>query len=1290
MSDVKKGVMIVRESNQNLGLAKKVSSKKPTDSDAIDKVSELSQTEFIKAFCKNAPKMLDADSIQINLFNENLTELIDKISFETLWKKAEELVGTGKIVLNLKDDNSNTINLIFHDDLFTSACIGTDGKAIKVVDTPIDDPSSVIFKFRDGTCKHLGHKYTYSNLEKIIQAIARYIDGNISTEEFIRSLQEKKGKLNETLTSLGLSKKVSSSHSQDESRALEDLALIQDLDTIVDLLIASYKKISTVKTTITTPSMADSEVREVWFKNDSWDSVFTVVVKISNHFYTTQTKATPQIYIRQEARHDVCAWLEKNIPQEYQLNKNSFEWAVLSRESPVYSNAEERNGLPFFIIEKFAEAINDYFTPSKVIESSLGIVKKTRDQARDIDTIDNVGIIPFEDPEIARVCHEHGVYTYDDAAKVTSIKRWFAEPSGIVQHQKYKYKKFNEFKYFTGIKTIGECAFWDCEMLEEIVIPKNVTRLEFGAFNGCVSLKHLHLPEKLKGIDMYSLNCENLESVNIPDSVEYISSWAFLTLSKNMTVYISKDHKMYYDQAFANCKKMDPSEEPLHESSLGLAKKTRDKAESRDPISNISEFIDLGLPSGNLWARCNIGALSETDNGDYIFPRDVIDLKNKTTKAFGEFHIPTRDDFREILNTSNCTREFIEVDGIPMMKVTSLFNEKSVMFPLPGYKMKSINGGDLFTSSEGEFGFYLTKPCDIAGNLAMSGLFIQRPLDTPNIKRLESIRLIILNEHIEGISVRAILPGKVNESRLSLAKKTREQASGKNAIDNMSVTHGIEETAEYLKSLIEKNSGIPGISVYIEDLSTHDGYADFDSLKVTAETDMFDLRFYIKTLDWQRNKEDFSIRCLFDRQRYRVEDFFSCRISSNPSFKHLIIDSNTGLLCNKDNPDTFRISDLDKLVIELHNAYYDTLVIHKKHVNESRLGLAKKVSEEDKDREAIDTVATLADLGLPSGNLWSTVNVGSSCTEEPGDFLTFDDAIQAAKGYGRMHVPTKKDFEELRSRCEQKTVTFNGIKGIEFTGSNGNKLFFPYFGYQSSDEINHGFQKECDFWTSTIDPRYPGNAYGFEAGQFRNIDCSSQTSWHNKKFRFQVRLVKPVEDINEADLSIVKKSKNKVNEANLGLAKKSREKAETKTEEETIQEFGEISPDQFMKCLYDYAEKDLKIPRDKLTMTSVEDDSFEYVEFSIELRNDKGLDFLVAKRAKPYGKDGHGNEDLVGWFGIMRYDFIEGTSSPLTLAFSYKSPEWCNADGAMANYPTVYPCQIEVLQLAKELIKKRL
>ena len=30
------------------------------------------------------------------------------------------------------------------------------------------------------------------------------------------------------------------------------------------------------------------------------------------------------------------------------------------------------------------------------------------------------------------------------------------------------------------------------------------------------------------------------------------------------------------------------------------------------------EYVDLGLPSGLKWAKCNVGAETETDYGDYF------------------------------------------------------------------------------------------------------------------------------------------------------------------------------------------------------------------------------------------------------------------------------------------------------------------------------------------------------------------------------------------------------------------------------------------------------------------------------------------------------------------------------------------------------------------------------------------------------------------------------------------------------------------------------------------------
>ena len=35
-------------------------------------------------------------------------------------------------------------------------------------------------------------------------------------------------------------------------------------------------------------------------------------------------------------------------------------------------------------------------------------------------------------------------------------------------------------------------------------------------------------------------------------------------------------------------------------------------------LDNQHEYVDLGLPSGTLWAKCNVGAKTETEYGDYF------------------------------------------------------------------------------------------------------------------------------------------------------------------------------------------------------------------------------------------------------------------------------------------------------------------------------------------------------------------------------------------------------------------------------------------------------------------------------------------------------------------------------------------------------------------------------------------------------------------------------------------------------------------------------------------------
>ena len=133
------------------------------------------------------------------------------------------------------------------------------------------------------------------------------------------------------------------------------------------------------------------------------------------------------------------------------------------------------------------------------------------------------------------------------------------------------------------------------------------------------------------------------------------------------------------------------------------------------------------------------------------------------------------------------------------------------------------------------------------------------------------------------------------------------------------------------------------------------------------------------------------------------------------------------------------------------------------------------------------------DLGLPSGTLWATCNIGAKkpdgfgdyyawgekttkstydwenyqhcngryyrltkyCTDHSygndgfTDFLTeiraSDDVARSSWGIG-WRIPSKKQWDELKSNTTVTWTTQNGTNGLLFSASNGNVLFLPAAG----------------------------------------------------------------------------------------------------------------------------------------------------------------------------------------------------------------------------------------------------
>ena len=194
----------------------------------------------------------------------------------------------------------------------------------------------------------------------------------------------------------------------------------------------------------------------------------------------------------------------------------------------------------------------------------------------------------------------------------------------------------------------------------------------------------------------------------------------------------------------------------------------------------------------------------------------------------------------------------------------------------------------------------------------------------------------------------------------------------------------------------------------------------------------------------------------------------------------------------------------------------------------------------------LNNVHEYVDLGLPSGLLWATCNVGASKPEEYGDYFAWgetapkteyswetykwcngtaftlikyctqsnygtvdnktilepsdDAAVQNWGGDWRM--PTKEEVEELLEECTYERTTQKGVCGILITSkTNGNSIFMPAGGYRSlfSNYIN----EHCVYWSSSLNTNDSRNAYNL----FSSLEKTSLSDNYNRYYGLLIRPV---------------------------------------------------------------------------------------------------------------------------------------------------------------------------------------
>ncbi|OGO89612.1 MAG: hypothetical protein A2Y17_00135 [Clostridiales bacterium GWF2_38_85] len=107
----------------------------------------------------------------------------------------------------------------------------------------------------------------------------------------------------------------------------------------------------------------------------------------------------------------------------------------------------------------------------------------------------------------------------------------------------------------TNIKVtvLFDDLFKERKDLVKVVIPDTVTQIGGFVFDGCVNLKEVILPPKLKDMWQYAMTRCGIERIEIPGTVESIIPFTFFKCENLKEVVLNEGTKRIYAWAFKDC-----------------------------------------------------------------------------------------------------------------------------------------------------------------------------------------------------------------------------------------------------------------------------------------------------------------------------------------------------------------------------------------------------------------------------------------------------------------------------------------------------------------------------------------------------------------------------------------------------------------------------------------------------------------------------------------------------------------------------------------------------------------
>ena len=146
-----------------------------------------------------------------------------------------------------------------------------------------------------------------------------------------------------------------------------------------------------------------------------------------------------------------------------------------------------------------------------------------------------------------------------------------------------------------NVKAVGKGAFQDMTLLKEMRLPATVTKIGQAAFRGCGSLAEVNIPEGVDSIAPYTFGyCEALRSIELPSSLRYIGMGGFMKCTSLESVSVPEGVDSLGMGAFMTCDAMRVVRLPstLH----GIARFAFGNAEALDSLYMAAQTPPAGEP----------------------------------------------------------------------------------------------------------------------------------------------------------------------------------------------------------------------------------------------------------------------------------------------------------------------------------------------------------------------------------------------------------------------------------------------------------------------------------------------------------------------------------------------------------------------------------------------------------------------------------------------------------------------------------------------------------------------